>query len=139
MEFDLRLARDFAIALFIGALIGIEREKRKTSDEPVGIGGIRTFILIAQAGAVSAWLSGQLETPWVFAATLLAVALAVLAGYFAQVRAHPSSVGRVLQSSATRTRSPCTLLSFFCTVSPTSYISARRAQAAGREPSHCFT
>ena len=53
---DLIVIRDFAIALFIGALIGIEREKRKM-DEDAGLGGIRTFILLSMAGAASGWLS----------------------------------------------------------------------------------
>jgi uncharacterized membrane protein YhiD involved in acid resistance len=42
---------DFLIALFIGALVGIEREKKKGVEGDVGLGGIRTFILVAMSGA----------------------------------------------------------------------------------------
>lgn len=71
----------FALALFIGALVGLEREKRKADDGDIGLGGIRTFILIAMAGAVSAWLAVQLDAPVIFAAGLTLVAALVLAGH----------------------------------------------------------
>ncbi|MCI0443657.1 MgtC/SapB family protein, partial [bacterium] len=59
----LDLTINFAVALIIGALIGVEREKKKAKEDPsVAFGGIRTFILIALAGALSAWLSVQLKT-----------------------------------------------------------------------------
>ena len=51
-DLDLSVFRDFATALLIGALIGVEREKRKGDGEP-GIGGLRTFILFALTGAVA--------------------------------------------------------------------------------------
>jgi hypothetical protein len=44
---DLGTVLDFAIALAIGALAGIEREKRKETDAGPTIGGLRTFTLIA--------------------------------------------------------------------------------------------
>jgi uncharacterized membrane protein YhiD involved in acid resistance len=62
LQLDLPL-RDFAIALFLGALVGIEREKKQAADPDRGIGGLRTFMLFAEAGAVAAWLSLQLATP----------------------------------------------------------------------------
>jgi uncharacterized membrane protein YhiD involved in acid resistance len=70
IDLDLAQLLNFAIAILIGALIGIEREKRKM-EEDAGLGGIRTFILLAMAGAASAWISSQLGTPWIFVATLL--------------------------------------------------------------------
>lgn len=71
---DLELARHFLAALMIGALVGIEREKRKHDDPVRAFGGIRTHILLALAGGASAWLARALATPWIFVATLLAVA-----------------------------------------------------------------
>jgi uncharacterized membrane protein (DUF4010 family) len=71
---DLDLARHFLAALLIGALVGIEREKRKHDDPARAFGGIRTHILLALAGGASAWLARALAAPWVFVATLLAVA-----------------------------------------------------------------
>jgi len=97
---DLTLARNFAIALFIGALVGIEREKRKTSDDPIAIGGIRTFIVFAEAGAVSAWLSVQLSSVWIFVAGVVAIAGVVVTGYLAHARVHPDSLGLTTEAAA---------------------------------------
>jgi uncharacterized membrane protein YhiD involved in acid resistance len=51
MTIDLYLAaiETFAIAILIGALVGIEREKRH--DAETDIGGIRTFVMMAMLGA----------------------------------------------------------------------------------------
>ncbi|HET9062770.1 MAG TPA: MgtC/SapB family protein, partial [Candidatus Binatia bacterium] len=51
------LLRNFLIALLIGALVGVEREKHKAASQGLTFGGLRTFILFAEAGAVAAWLS----------------------------------------------------------------------------------
>jgi uncharacterized membrane protein (DUF4010 family) len=100
---DPTTVRDFLIALLIGALLGLEREKRKASEGDVGIAGIRTFILIAQAGAVSAWLSRDQQPPWVFVAVLLAVAALTVTGYRAQTRIDPSSLGLTTEVAAIAT------------------------------------
>jgi len=71
---DPALARHFLAAFLIGALVGIEREKRKRDDPAHAFGGIRTHILLALAGATAAWLARTLAMPWIFVATLLAVA-----------------------------------------------------------------
>jgi uncharacterized membrane protein (DUF4010 family) len=81
-----------AIALFIGALIGLEREKRQADEieaglrKQRGLGGLRTFILLAEAGAVAAWLTQQLATPWVFVGVGAMVTAIVVAGYAALAR-----------------------------------------------------
>lgn len=82
---DLEVARNFSIALLIGALVGIEREKKKNT-APASFGGIRTFILLALVGAASAWVSRELAMPWIFAVTLAVVGLAVVASYVRQNR-----------------------------------------------------
>lgn len=97
---DLLLARDFAFALLIGALIGIEREKRKVAEHDHSIGGIRTFMLIAQAGAMAGWLSVKLATPWVFATVGLGVTAVVIAGYVVSVRSGASSLGLTTEIAA---------------------------------------
>ena len=97
---DLTLARNFAIALFIGTLVGIEREKRKTSADPVAIGGIRTFMILAEAGAISAWLSTQTGSAWIFVGGLLAVSGLLTAGYLANTRLHPESIGLTTETAA---------------------------------------
>ncbi|HKP29794.1 MAG TPA: MgtC/SapB family protein [Gemmatimonadales bacterium] len=96
---DLIVIRDFAIALFIGALIGIEREKRKM-DEDGGLGGIRTFILLSMAGAASGWLSSQLGSPWIFGVTLLLAVSFVIAGYSITVRSGAAQPGLTTEVAA---------------------------------------
>ncbi|HEY7161267.1 MAG TPA: DUF4010 domain-containing protein, partial [Acidobacteriota bacterium] len=88
----LDLTLNFAVALLIGALIGIERERKKAKEDPtVAFGGIRTFILIALTGAVSAWLSLQLKTVWIFIAAGLIVASFILVAYILENRNSNSS------------------------------------------------
>ena len=89
----------FAIALFIGALVGIEREKKMEDEGERGIGGIRTFILFAEAGAVGAWLSRQLDSPSIFVGTGLFVTALVLGGYIAHSRA-PNQLGLTTEIAA---------------------------------------
>ncbi len=91
-QLDLPL-RDFAIALFLGALVGIEREKKQAAAPDRGIGGLRTFMLFAEAGAVAAWLSVQLATPWIFLGVGALVAALLVAGYLSWSRLHPDDVG----------------------------------------------
>jgi uncharacterized membrane protein (DUF4010 family) len=83
---------DFAQALAIGALIGIEREQKKRAGH-LGTGGLRTCILLSELGALAAWLTQELGAPWVFAAAGLMVAAVVVAGYWLEVRAHPEALG----------------------------------------------
>ena len=84
---------DFAIALFIGALVGVDREKKKADTNDPGFAGLRTFMLLAEAGAIAAWLSLQLSSIWLFAATLLCITAMVLVGHALHVRAHPTALG----------------------------------------------
>lgn len=71
----------FAIALFIGALIGLDREKRKDEGGSTGVGGIRTFLLIAMAGAIAAWLSARLVLPWIFLSASVCVTVLIVTGH----------------------------------------------------------
>ena len=65
----LTVALDFATAILLGALVGIEREKRKSEEEETDhIAGLRTFILLALFGAAAGWLSRTLSSPWILAA-----------------------------------------------------------------------
>ncbi|HEU4928327.1 MAG TPA: MgtC/SapB family protein [Candidatus Krumholzibacteria bacterium] len=75
----------FAIALLIGALIGIEREKKLRVPGEHTATGLRTFILIAQAGAIAAWLSREHDQPLIFAAVAIACGAFILAGYRASL------------------------------------------------------
>jgi uncharacterized membrane protein (DUF4010 family) len=102
-ELNLTIVWNFATALLIGALIGIERERHgQTHDEP-GIAGLRTFILYALFGALSGWLGAALESPWIVAAGLLAASAAVLAGYVLSVRGDATNLGQTTEIAALAT------------------------------------
>ncbi len=96
---DLTTVRAFATALFIGALIGIEREKRRDA-ESHGIGGLRTFILIAEIGAIGGYLSLVLSAPWILPAVLLVVSAFVVAGYIREAQVSPGAVGLTTEAAA---------------------------------------
>ena len=100
---DFNTVRDFATALLIGALIGIEREKRKTEEGDVATGGLRTFILFAQVGAIAGWLSQAADMPWLLVGGLVAVAVPVVAGYILEARAKPSLLGLTTEVAAIAT------------------------------------
>ena len=98
--FDFAMVQNFLIALLLGALVGIEREKHRRDEHPNSFGGLRTYILFAQAGAVSAWLSLHLQSPWLFVITVLVVALAVLTAYILENRHNPTALGLTSEISA---------------------------------------
>ena len=99
-EFDVVAVRNFLLAFAIGALVGIEREKHKTTEHPGTFGGLRTFILIAQVGAVSAWLSIHLQSPWLFISAVLALSLVVITAYVLENRQQPAALGLTTEISA---------------------------------------
>src|SRR5262245_60617481 len=90
---DLATVRDFGTAILIGALVGIEREKRKATEDPVGIGGLRTFIVLALLGAIGGSLAEALHAPAVLVALVVVVSAAVLAGYVLTAHVRPDSLG----------------------------------------------
>ena len=95
------VALDFATAILLGALVGIEREKRKEEEEDTGhIAGLRTFILLALLGAAAGWLSQTLSTPWILAAALLIVGAVVVTGYFVTARSSQDGKGLTTEVAA---------------------------------------
>ncbi|MBI4812967.1 MAG: MgtC/SapB family protein, partial [Methanobacterium sp.] len=74
---DILLILKFLIALAIGALIGIERERKQEGAE---FTGIRTFILIAIMGTISAYISQFFPYFWIvaFAGLVVLVVLSYL-------------------------------------------------------------
>ena len=97
----LTVALDFATAILLGALVGIEREKRKEEEEKTGhIAGLRTFILLALLGAAAGWLSQTLSTPWILAAALLIVGAVVVTGYFVTARSSQDGKGLTTEVAA---------------------------------------
>jgi uncharacterized membrane protein YhiD involved in acid resistance len=103
MEYSelLRVALNFATAILLGALIGIEREKRKTEEgEAGGVAGWRTFTLLALFGATAAWLAHSAGSPWILAAAVLCAGAFVVAGYFLAARSNPESTGLTTEVAA---------------------------------------
>ena len=75
---DTELALRFAVALGLGILLGLERERTK-GDE--GGAGVRTFALIALAGALAGYLNDRPGLEWLAAAMFAATGLLVVAMY----------------------------------------------------------
>jgi uncharacterized membrane protein (DUF4010 family) len=95
------VAGDFAIAILLGALVGIEREKRKAEEqEPGHIAGLRTFTLLALLGAAAGFLSKNLSSPWILAAALLIVGAFIVAGYFVTARSSDGGKGLTTETAA---------------------------------------
>lgn len=88
------------IAILIGALIGIEREKRQREEGDENAAGLRTFILLAMAGALSAWLALDTDEMWIFVGAGLASAMLILAGYLSHVRVAPQNFGLTTEVAA---------------------------------------
>ena len=102
-DLNLSLVWNFATALLIGTLIGIERERHTQEHEAPGIAGLRTFILYSIFGALAGWLSLTLQSPWILAAGLIAAAGALLAGYVLSVRLAPDNLGQTTDVAAMAT------------------------------------
>src|SRR5215831_16204996 len=85
----------FAAALGLGVLLGLERERAKTSE---GFAGVRTFGLFSLAGGVGAFLHSALAAPWLALALFVAVAALVVVSY--AVTAEHGSYGVTTEVSA---------------------------------------
>jgi uncharacterized membrane protein (DUF4010 family) len=75
---DEPLALRFAVALGLGMLIGLERERAKGQD---GGAGVRTFALIALAGAIAGHLQSDLGLDWLALAIFVAVGALLVSSY----------------------------------------------------------
>ncbi len=74
----------FAAALFIGALIGLEREFIQQRTGESDFAGIRTFSLLALAGAIAAYLTAKFGI-LLFLALYLSLALLIWASYLGDI------------------------------------------------------
>ena len=91
---------EFLIALLIGGLVGLEREKQTEAGSELGIGGVRTFALFSLTGGVAAWLSTLLGSKWVFVGFGLCVTATVIAGYVMTARADDTETGMTTEIAA---------------------------------------
>ena len=92
-EIDLTLAWRFLVALLIGALVGVEREKTHRTNGRQAFAGLRTFILLAMLGALAGWLTEVLATPWVLMTILFAVTVVVVVAYLRDERPRSEAIG----------------------------------------------
>lgn len=89
---------DFLTALMIGALVGIEREKRKREAlDPRGV-GLRTFILLALFGALAGLLG--ITHAWLLPSALLAAAALLVSGYWVDTRSSIDTPGMTTEMAA---------------------------------------
>ncbi|MBI3370526.1 MAG: DUF4010 domain-containing protein [Betaproteobacteria bacterium] len=72
------LALRFAVAIALGMLIGLERERSKSEE---GGAGVRSFALIALAGAIAGYLGNSLGLDWLALAIFFSVAALVIGQY----------------------------------------------------------
>ncbi len=79
---ELLLIQRFAIALALGALIGLEREYARYKERGHLYAGIRTFPLITLFGALSAYL-GDLISVWILVLGMLLIGVVIILAYFA--------------------------------------------------------
>lgn len=98
ISLDLAAIQNFAIAILIGALIGIEREKRR--DTEVTIGGIRTFVLLATLGAAGGFLSKQYGTVWPLLIMVAISGVTVVAGFVIDVEERKGPIGLITELAA---------------------------------------
>jgi len=89
---DLSLLQSLGTALFIGALVGIERLQHQQS-EASSFAGIRTFMLFAVFGALCGWLSKGHNTLVPFEVGLGCTAALATAAYLVQQRVREDSAG----------------------------------------------
>src|SRR5512132_680674 len=88
----------FLVALAAGLLIGLEREQSRALDKKPSIGGVRTFPLIALAGALSSLLAHTMGV-WPILGALLVVGAFLAVSYF-QEWGRETSPGSTTQVAA---------------------------------------
>ena len=97
---DAATLQGFGTACLIGALIGLEREKHRRTEDDFGSPGLRTFILVAEIGGIAGWLANALSAPWIIGVALGAVALGVVAGYVVAGRNETAGLGLTTEFAA---------------------------------------
>jgi hypothetical protein len=75
----------FGVALFIGILVGLQREFTYDTEEKAdkrAFAGVRTFSLLALLGAAGAYASDLLDSPFVFLGVTLVFGSLITVAYF---------------------------------------------------------
>jgi len=96
---DLRLLQSLGTALFIGALVGVERLQHQQTEQS-SFAGLRTFMLFAILGALCGWISRGQGSLVPFEVGLACVAVLVTAAYLVQRRVREESAGITTEVAA---------------------------------------
>ncbi len=91
----------FGIALFIGVLIGLQREysyDEENKPDEKAFAGVRTFALLGLVGCTAAFAAEMLGTPWVFIGIILPIGGLIGISYF--VSASRGSIGMTTETAA---------------------------------------
>lgn len=88
----------FGIALIIGILVGLERERSAQQTNQELLAGVRTFALFALAGCTAALLSELLKSPWPFVLVAVIIGGLLAVAYF--VRSDSKGHGLTTEVSA---------------------------------------
>jgi uncharacterized membrane protein (DUF4010 family) len=96
---DFRHLESFFIALFIGALVGIERTHHQGTQSR-SLTGIRTFILFSEFGAIAAWLSRSMGSSALFVGGLLCATAVLVASHVTQHRTNDEGAGVTTEMAA---------------------------------------
>ena len=91
----------FGVALFIGILVGLQREV--ASDEAADrsreiFAGVRTFSLMSLAGCTAAFIADLLQLPWAFVGIILPLGALITAAYF--ITGSRGNVGMTTETAA---------------------------------------
>jgi uncharacterized membrane protein (DUF4010 family) len=96
---DLKLLQALGTALFIGALVGIERTHHQHTEQNE-FAGLRTFILIAELGAVLGWVSNVSHSIAPFVGGLGCVGLILGVAYVMERKAGGDGLGMTTETAA---------------------------------------
>jgi uncharacterized membrane protein (DUF4010 family) len=95
---DANLFFRFGVALFIGILVGMQREYAVEDTGKEMAAGVRTFSLFGLAGCTGAFISDTLNSPWPLAILLLIIGILLSANYYIEARS--GKVGLTTETSA---------------------------------------
>ena len=95
--FEWELGLRFVLALALGLLVGLERERVRSETKKLFFGGVRTYPIISLFGFACAWLH-TVGVMWVLAAGLLAVVALVAVAYVSKL--HDGRLGATSEVAA---------------------------------------
>ncbi len=91
-----KLYEPYVVALFLGGLIGVEREFKKQREGKASFGGVRTFTLISLLGALSGALSSHFGLPVVYVSLFSLVILIGISEFLERAPGLTSEISGVI-------------------------------------------